>query len=97
MAYWFYQYQLLKHLGFKPDFSQAELDFVPLPNPYAGPNSKVVFDHFEQNQTGMQTGLRITAQDRKAISDYLNTCLGIHFDGIRNLKSLKILREMIVA
>jgi len=97
LAYWFYQYQLLKHLGFKPDFSQAELDFVPLPNPYAGPNSKVVFDHFQQNQTGMQTGLRITAQDRKAISDYLNTRLGIHFDGIRNLKSLQILREMVVA
>ena len=45
----------------------------------------------------MHTGLRITAQDRKAISDYLNTCLGIHFDDIRNLKSLQILREMIVA
>jgi hypothetical protein len=57
----------------------------------------VVFDHFQQNQTGMQTGLRITAQDRKAISDYLNTRLGIHFDSIRNLKSLQILREMVVA
>jgi hypothetical protein len=40
-------------------------------------------------------GLSVTTEDRKVISDYLNTCLGIHFDGIRNLKSLQILREMV--
>ncbi|MBT6391232.1 MAG: DNA repair protein RecO [Candidatus Marinimicrobia bacterium] len=95
LAYWFYQYQLLKHLGFKPDFEQAELDFVPLPNPFSGPNSKTIFENFEQNKTGMNMGLSVTTEDREVISDYLNTCLGIHFDGIRNLKSLQILREMV--
>jgi len=95
LAYWFYQYQLLTLLGFKPDFSQAELDFVPLPNPFAGPNSKSVFEFFQTGRSGMHTGLKITARDRKAISSYLNTCLGIHFDSVRNLKSLKILREMV--
>ena len=42
----------------------------------------------------MHMGLIITPKDRKVISDYLNTRLGIHFDGIRNLKSIQILREM---
>ncbi len=95
LAYWFYQYQLLKLLGFRPDFEQAELDYVPLPNPFAGPNSRAVFEHFQQGQTGMHTGLTITAQDRKVISSYLNSCLGIHFEGVQNLKSLQILREMV--
>ena len=94
LAYWFYQYQLLKLLGFKPDFNQSELDYVPLPNPYAGPNTKAVFKFFENGQNGMHMGLTITPKDRKVISDYLNNRLGIHFDGIRNLKSIKILREM---
>ncbi|MGY8786695.1 MAG: DNA repair protein RecO [Fidelibacterota bacterium] len=95
LAYWFYQFQLLKLLGFKPDFEQAELDFVPLPNPFAGPNSKTVFDCFQKGQSGMHEGLKITAQDRQAISSYLNTCLGVHFDNVKNLKSLQILREII--
>ena len=94
LAYWFYQYQLLKLLGFKPDFNQSELDYVSLPNPYAGPNTKAVFTFFENGQNGMHMGLTITPKDRKVISDYLNTRLGIHFDGIRNLKSIQILREM---
>ena len=94
LAYWFYQYQLLKLLGFKPDFNQSELDYIPLPNPYAGPNTKSVFKFFEKGQSGMHMGVTITPKDRKVISDYLNTRLGIHFDGIRNLKSIQILREM---
>jgi len=94
LAYWFYQYQLLKLLGFKPDFNQSELDYTPLPNPYAGPNTKSVFKFFENGQNGIHMGLTITPKDRKVISDYLNTRLGIHFDGIRNLKSIQILREM---
>ena len=49
---------------------------------------------FENGQSGIHMGLTITPKDRKVISDYLNTRLGIHFDGIRNLKSIQILREM---
>ncbi|MEA1880868.1 MAG: DNA repair protein RecO [Candidatus Marinimicrobia bacterium] len=95
LAYWFYQYQVLKILGFKPDFSQAEVDYVPLPNPFAGPNSKAVFEYFQMEQSGMNKGITITAQDRKVISSYLNTCMGIHFEGVQNLKSFQILREMV--
>ena len=95
LIYWHYQYSLLTFLGFKPDFQQSELDFIPLPNPYEGPNSKDVFNYFEKGKQIIDKNFNITAKDRRVISNYLNTCLGIHFEGVKNLKSLKILREIL--
>ena len=95
LIYWHYQYSLLTFLGFKPDFQQSELDFIPLPNPYEGPNSKDVFNYFEKGKQTIDKNFNITAKDRRVISNYLNACLGIHFEGVKNLKSLKILREIL--
>ena len=97
LAYWFYQYQLLTLLGFKPDFSQAELDFIPLPDPFTGPNSKAILNSFEQGLNGMDSTLNVTKKDRQVISAYLTTCLGIHFEDVKQLKSLEILREMVAS
>ena len=95
VIYWHYQYSLLTFLGFKPDFQQSELDFIPLPNPYEGPNSKDIFNYFEKGKQTKDKNFNITAKDRRVISNYLNACLGIHFEGVKNLKSLKILREIL--
>ena len=95
LIYWHYQYSLLTFLGFKPDFKQSELDFIPLPNPFEGPNSKDVFNYFEEGKKIIDKNFNITAKDRRVISNYLNACLGIHFEGVKNLKSLKILREIL--
>ena len=95
IIYWHYQYSLLTFLGFKPDLDQSKLDFVPLPNPYAGPNSKEIFNYFEKGKEKIDKNFILTAKDRRAISNYLNACLGIHFEGVKNLKSLKILREIL--
>ena len=95
LIYWHYQYSLLTFLGFKPDFQQSELDFIPLPNPFEGPNSKDIFNYFEKGKQITNKKFEITAKDRKVISNYLNVCLGIHFEGVKNLKSLKILREIL--
>ena len=95
VIYWHYQYSLLTFLGFKPDFQQSELDFIPLPNPFEGPNSKDIFNYFEKGKQITDKKFEITAKDRRVISNYLNVCLGIHFEGVKNLKSLKILREIL--
>ena len=46
MVFYFFQYQVLSKLGFKPDFSQADINNHPLPNPYKSANSKMVFGMF---------------------------------------------------
>jgi hypothetical protein len=95
LIYWHYQYNLLTFLGFKPDFQQSELDFISLPNPYEGPNSEEIFNYFEKGTQKIDKAFKVTAKDRRAISNYLNACLGIHFEGVKNLRSLKIIREIL--
>ena len=93
-----FEFFFIEHmLGFKPDFSQAELDFIPLPDPFTGPNSKAILNSFEQGQNGMNSNLNVTTKDRQVISAYLTTCLGIHFEDVKQLKSLEILREMVAS
>ena len=94
LIYWYYQYQLLEKLGFKPDFDQSELDFIPLPNPYKSTNSKMVFGCFENGEMGINKNIALLKNDRKIISNYLNTCLGIHFSELKNIKSLKVLNSL---
>ena len=95
LIYWYYQYQLLEKLGFKPDFDQSELDFIPLPNPYKSTNAKMVFGCFENGEMGINKNIALLKNDRKIISNYLNTCLGIHFSELKNIKSLKVLNSLL--
>ena len=93
LIFWYYQYQLLNKLGFKPDFSQKDQANTPLPNPYGSINSKTIFDCFENSNSGFSENLSLSSNDRKIISNYLNTCLKIHFEGIDNFKTLKFMKE----
>ena len=95
LIYWYYQYQLLEKLGFKPDFDQSELEFIPLPNPYKSTNAKMVFGCFENGEMGINKNISLLKNDRKIISNYLNTCLGIHFAELKNIKSLKVLNSLL--
>ena len=95
LIYWYYQYQLLEKLGFKPDFDQSELDFIPLPNPYKSTNAKMVFGCFENGEMGINKNISLLKNDRKIISNYLNTCLRIHFSELKNIKSLKVLNSLL--
>ena len=95
LIYWYYQYQLLEKLGFKPDFDQSELEFIPLPNPYKSTNAKMVFGCFENGEMGINKNISLLKNDRKIISNYLNTCLGIHFSELKNIKSLKVLNSLL--
>ncbi len=93
LTFWYYQYQILNKLGFKPDFTQTDVDNTPLPNPYKSSNSKEVFDCFENSDSGIEKNIILSSKDRNIISSYLNTCLQIHFDGLGQLKSLQFIKE----
>ena len=96
LVFWNFQYQLLRVLGFKPDFNQSELDHSVLPDPFAGPNSKKIFYDFERQALDFRAHHKITQLDRLAISDYLNCCFKIQFENIKNLKSFEVLKQCMV-
>ena len=96
LVFWNFQYQLLRVLGFKPDFKQTELDHSILPDPFAGPNSKKIFHDFEEQNINFNQSYKITQLDRLPISDYLNRCFSIQFENIKNLKSFEVLKQCMI-
>ena len=96
LVFWNFQYQLLRVLGFKPDLNKSELDYSILPDPFAGPNSKKIFQDFERQNIDFNLSYKITQLDRLAISDYLNCFFNIQFENIKNLKSFEVLKQCMV-
>jgi DNA repair protein RecO (recombination protein O) len=102
LIFWYYEIRLLTILGFKPDFSQREFKGITLPDPNAGPNSAAILNmlnnHSLLNRDGLTSldNVKVTSHDRKAISDYLSTYLLYHFESISDMKSLKVLKDILV-
>jgi hypothetical protein len=50
------------------------------------------------NRDGLTSldNVKVTSRDRKAISDYLSTSLLYHFESVSDMKSLKVLKDILV-
>ena len=103
LVYWYYQIKLLTLLGFKPDLDNREFAGLVLPDPTKGPNSMQILSLLISgniSDAGFQSKLNelsVFSKDRKVISQYINTCLYYHFDGLKELKSLSILKALVTA
>ena len=103
LVYWYYQIKLLTLLGFKPDLDNREFAGLVLPDPTTGPNSAQILSFLisgNLSDTGFQSKLNklsVSSKDRKVISQYINTCLYYHFDGLKELKSLGVLKALVTA
>ena len=103
LVYWYYQIKLLTLLGFKPDLDNREFAGLVLPDPTTGPNSAQILSFLisgSLSDTGFQSKLNklsVSSKDRKVISQYINTCLYYHFDGLKELKSLGVLKALVTA
>ena len=101
LVYWYYQIKLLTLLGFKPDLNNRDLPGLVLPDPTKGPNSAQILSFLlsgDLSDTGFQSKLNelsVSPKDRKVISQYINTCLYYHFDGLKELKSLSVLKALV--
>ena len=101
LVYWYYQIKLLTLLGFKPDLNNRDLTGLVLPDPTKGPNSAQILSFLlsgDLSDPGFQSKLNelsISSKDRKVISQYINTCLYYHFDGLKELKSLNVLKALV--
>jgi len=80
-----------------------EFTGLVLPDPTKGPNSAQILSFLISGNlldTGFQSELSelsVSAKDRKVISQYINTCLYYHFDGLKELKSLSVLKALVTA
>ena len=95
LIFWYYQIKLLTILGFKPDFHLLDQGSVKFPNPFAGPNSEKILNDLTNNTIDSIANITATSKDRKAISEYLSAFINYHFEGLEELKSFSVLRQII--
>lgn len=95
LIFWYYQIKLLTILGFKPDFHQLDQGNVKFPNPFAGPNSQNILENLNDNTIDLISNITANSQDRKAISEYLTAFISYHFEGLEELKSFSVLKQII--
>ncbi len=95
LIFWYYQIKLLTILGFKPDFYQLDQGNVKFPNPFGGPNSKNILEDLNNNTIDLISNITANNQDRKAISEYLTAFISYHFEGLEELKSFSVLKQII--
>ena len=101
LIYWYYQLRLLDLQGFKTDLTNNNLSGLDLPDPNKGPNSNHILSTLlsgsiiEDDFIKRIERLTVSLDDRKIISQYINSCLQYHFDGLRDLKSLRVLKALV--
>ncbi len=95
LVFWQFQLRLLTFLGFRPDLKQREIHGVRLPDPKGGPNSLKILELMAGSIQDVPGNLHPTAKDRKTIQDYLSACFRVHVEGFTELKSFKVLRELL--
>lgn len=95
LIFWYFQIKLLTILGFKPDFHQLDQGNVKFPNPFRGPNSQNILEDLNNNTIDMISNITATYQDRKVISEYLTAFISYHIEGLEELKSFSVLKQIL--
>lgn len=101
LCFWYFELRLLQLLGFQPNLPEREFPGLLLPDPNGGPNSQDILEFLIQtniNDPDFTKDLSkqvVTAIDRLVIGQYISANLEYHFDACRNLKSLKILKQLL--
>lgn len=96
ILFWFYECSLLTHLGFRPNLDQRELPGLVLPDINKGPNSGMILSVLlEENLHDLPIEL-VTPEDRQIISKYLWILMQYHFDSLVKIRSMAIVRQILV-
>ena len=95
ILFWFYECSLLSHLGFYPDLKKNNFRGMKNIDFKLGIQSKVILKNLLSKDVDNLYNERIERKERKIISSYLWNLLCYHFDGLVNLKSMKVTRKIL--
>tara|TARA_B100001996_G_scaffold245873_1_gene190448 strand:+ start:1414 stop:2124 length:711 start_codon:yes stop_codon:yes gene_type:complete len=95
LLFWFYECALLNHLGFRPTLEKQDFPGVDLPDPNGGSKSGAILEKLMEEKIDQLPKEMISKKDNKIISDYLWLLLCYHFDGLHNIKSVQIAKQIL--
>ena len=96
LLFWFYECALLTHLGFRPSLQEYNLPGLHLPDPNSGPHSGLILASLFSGDIKNLPSEKITKIDRKIINNYLWLSLCYHFENLRDIKSMKIAKKLLI-
>ena len=94
--FWYYELALLSHLGFQPDLDQRELPGLMLPDPNDGPKSRTILELLMREEIASIEDIEVLPKDNQVISDYIRANLFYHIDTLGQLKSLDVLKQILL-
>ncbi len=94
VLYWYYEMKLLTLLGFKPDLSTDDLPGINLPVMQNHPSSLNILSTLQKHSLESLPELDIKPIDKTIVSQYLLTQIHYHFEGIKSLKSLEVIKKI---
>ena len=93
ILYWYYQLRVLTLMGFKPDILNKKLpEYGILANQKSSRQILSVLLHTDLNDI---PEMDISAEEKKTINNYIYDQFRRHFDGINELKSMNVLKQLI--
>ena len=95
LIFWFYECILLSYLGFKPNLDENNLPGINLPDLNEAPNSRLILSSLLSEKIDQLPDDTITKNDRKIISKYLWVLLCYHFEGLQNVKSFQVAKNIL--
>ncbi len=95
ILFWFYECSLLSYLGFHPDLKKNKFLGMKNIDPCSGIKSEVILKNLLTKDINSLYNEKINSKDRRIISNYLWNLLCYHFDGLINLKSMKVTRKIL--
>ena len=83
------------HLGFRPILEKNKLPGIKNIDPYSGPKSGMILTSLLTKNINDLSFDTIKSEDRKIISSFLWNLLCYHFEGLVNLKSMRVARKIL--
>ena len=96
LLFWFYECSLLKDLGFRPSLQNESLMGLKTIDPNSGiKSSQILFNLLTEDISNLSVQ-KIESKDKKIISDYLWGLMCYHFEGMENIKSMNVTRDIMM-
>ncbi len=95
IIYWYYEMQLLTLLGFKPDLAMDEFPGMSLPPLHTTPNSLKILSALQSSSLSAIPDFLVTSEDKTVVNRYLLSQIHYHFEGIKSLKSLEVIKKIL--
>tara|TARA_B100000519_G_C14063995_1_gene353485 strand:- start:27 stop:713 length:687 start_codon:yes stop_codon:yes gene_type:complete len=96
LLFWYYECALLSKLGFHPNLEDPKLLGLVLPDIKKDQNSIIILSTLLSGDIKKVSNKSYTKDTSILISNYLWVLMSYHFEGLSNIKSLRVVKKLLL-